>query len=98
MSYLHLPRSTGNVHMIRILLPALLVFLFPPVASAQDTTNYPVLGEILRFDPALDELIPKDARIEVLGSGFVWAEGPVWVADDQGGSLLFSDIPRNSVM
>ncbi|MDC0066917.1 SMP-30/gluconolactonase/LRE family protein, partial [Verrucomicrobia bacterium] len=28
----------------------------------------------------------------------VWAEGPVWIKDDKGGHLLFSDIPRNSVM
>ena len=64
----------------------------------QDSTNYPTIGEVVRLDPALDTLIPKDAKIEVLSSGFVWSEGPVWVKDDQGGHLLFSDIPRNSVM
>jgi gluconolactonase len=45
--------------------------------------------------------VPKDAKIEVLASGFEWAEGPVWVRDDRGGlpagSLLFSDIPNNRV-
>jgi gluconolactonase len=65
-------------------------------AAAQDTTNFPVLGEVVRLDPALDKLIPPDARIEVVASGFDWTEGPVWVRD--GGYLLFSDIPRNSVM
>jgi gluconolactonase len=30
-----------------------------------------------------------------LASGFEWAEGPVWFAE--GGYLLFSDIPRNSI-
>jgi len=64
----------------------------------QDTLNFPELGEIIRLDPALDELIPKDAKLKVLSSGFVWTEGPVWVADDSGGHLLFSDIPQNSVM
>ncbi|MDA7681946.1 SMP-30/gluconolactonase/LRE family protein, partial [Verrucomicrobiales bacterium] len=43
-------------------------------------------------------LIDENAKIEVLGDGFVWAEGPVWIKDDKGGHLLFSDIPRNSVM
>ena len=45
----------------------------------------------------LDRLVlPADARIEVIATGFEWSEGPVWVKD--GGYLLFSDIPRNSVM
>lgn len=68
----------------------------PSVTFAQDTTNFPVLGQILRLDPKLDELIPKDAKIEVLSSRFEWAEGPVWVKD--GGFLLFSDVIRNEVM
>jgi gluconolactonase len=60
--------------------------------SAQGT-----LGKIIRDDPAFDKLIPPDAKIEILAQGFTWTEGPVWVKDDAGGHLLFSDIPRNSV-
>jgi gluconolactonase len=56
----------------------------------------PTLGRILRDAPQLDALIPANAHLEVLGSGMAWSEGPVWVRD--GGYLLFSDIPRNSVM
>jgi gluconolactonase len=55
------------------------------------------LGKIIRNDPALDKLIPQDAKIEILAKGFTWTEGPVWVPDEAGGHLLFSDIPRNSV-
>ena len=55
------------------------------------------LGSIERLDPAFDKLVPEDARIEVLAHGFTWTEGPVWVSQDDGGYLLFSDIPRNSV-
>jgi gluconolactonase len=54
------------------------------------------LGTIERLDPAFDELVPKDAALEVLDTGFSWVEGPVWVPRD-GGYLLFSDIPRNSI-
>jgi gluconolactonase len=50
----------------------------------------------VRSDPRFDALIPPDAKLEVLATGFEWSEGPVWVRD--GGYLLFSDIPRNSVM
>ncbi|HAH43277.1 MAG TPA: gluconolactonase, partial [Planctomycetaceae bacterium] len=49
--------------------------------SAQDSTNYPTIGEVVRVDPGLDALIDKDARIEVLSSGFDWSEGPVWIGD-----------------
>lgn len=64
--------------------------------SMQKANSYPTLGTIHRLDPKLDQLIPADARIEVLASGFDWSEGPIWVKS--GGYLLFSDIPRNSVM
>mgnify|MGYP001948088081 FL=1 len=66
------------------------------VMMAQDTRNFPTLGKIVRLDPALDKLLDPEARIEVLASGFEWTEGPVWVKN--GGYLLFSDIPRNSIM
>lgn len=56
----------------------------------------PVLGRITRKDAAIDSLLPTDAKIEVLASGFDWSEGPAWVRD--GGYVIFSDIPRNSIM
>jgi gluconolactonase len=62
----------------------------------QDSMNRPNLGRIVREDSRLDQLLPPDAKLEVLASGFEWTEGPVWVRD--GGYLLFSDIPRNSIM
>jgi len=58
--------------------------------------KYPAVGTIERADPRFDELIPRDAVLEKLAEGFDWTEGPVWVRD--GGYLLFSDIPRNSIM
>jgi gluconolactonase len=72
-------------------------FATAAVAFAQTATVVrPTIGEVVRQDDRINELIGLDAKIEVLGSGFEWAEGPVWVRD--GGYLLFSDIPRNSVM
>ena len=60
------------------------------------------LGEIERFDPRFDALVPPEARIELLASGFQWSEGPVWVPRDgvpgDGGFLLFSDVRTNSIM
>ncbi|HBY60865.1 MAG TPA: gluconolactonase [Solibacterales bacterium] len=62
---------------------------------SQPPSSYPGLGRILREDPGLDAILDKDAKLEVIASGFDWTEGPLWVK--QGGYLLFSDIPRNSI-
>lgn len=59
--------------------------------------NAETIGRVERLDPGLDKLVEANAQIEVLASGFTWTEGPVWVGDDKGGHLLFSDIPRNSI-
>jgi len=50
---------------------------------------------IERLDPGLDRLIASDAKIEILAEGYDWSEGPVWIKD--GGYLLFSDVPQNTV-
>jgi gluconolactonase len=52
-------------------------------------------GQILRRDPGLDAIVPKNSKIEKLGSGFLFTEGPVWVRE--GGYLLFSDPNANTI-
>jgi gluconolactonase len=52
------------------------------------------VGEIERLDPALELLIPKNASLEILASGFSWAEGPVWVPHLNG--VIFTDVPQNT--
>ena len=54
----------------------------------------PALGETLRLDPALDRILPADARIEKVAEGLTFGEGPVW---DSEGSLLFSDPNQNVI-
>lgn len=87
--------------MVRSLLGSLVVgagFLasLAQAAPQNPPASYPVLGKIVRVDPGFDQLVPQDARIEVVASGLDWSEGPVWVPEEN--CLLFSDIPRNSVM
>jgi gluconolactonase len=53
------------------------------------------IGRIERLDPALDAIVDAAAEVEVIAQGLIWSEGPVWW--QEGASLLFSDIPRNSV-
>ena len=54
------------------------------------------IGTVIRLDDRIDTLVPADAVIEKLAEGFEWSEGPVWVPDE-GGYLLFSDIPVNTI-
>ena len=71
--------------------------LFGGCQSIMNSSPDPVstLGRIERLDPALDALIAKDAVIEKLAEGFDWSEGPVWLKRES--SLLFSDVPKNTV-
>lgn len=71
-----------------------LVSLLPTYLLAQTPST---LGRIERLDSALDKFVTEETKIEVLAGGFTWTEGPLWVEDDAGGHLLFSDIPRNSI-
>lgn len=70
-----------------------------PAAALAQTISMraalPVTGGIRRLDPGLDAVVAPDAVVEVLGTGYGWAEGPVWVRDRYW--LLFSDVPRNTV-
>jgi gluconolactonase len=46
------------------------------------------------FDPIFDELIDTSELGELLGDGFTWTEGPVWLND----TLYFNDIPTKQMM
>ena len=50
--------------------------------------------DIQRKDPGLDEIVPRDVRLEKVAEGFEFIEGPVWVPT---GYLLFSDPNRNTI-
>jgi gluconolactonase len=75
---------------------AVAVAMHVAAGRAGEAKPYPAIGKIERVDPRFDELIPPGAVLEKLAEGFEWSEGPVWVPD--GGYLLFTDIPNNSVM
>lgn len=52
--------------------------------------------EIQRLDPAVDQLVPANAKLERVATGFdKWTEGPVWTRE---GRLLFAVIPANRIM
>jgi gluconolactonase len=53
------------------------------------------LGFIEKFDDELNEVLNSDAVPIIIGEGFQWSEGPVWVDEHQ--FLLFSDVPANTI-
>ena len=73
-------------------MPAEKAAIPPPKTKTKARIDYPTLGSIERNDPAVDLLIPADAKIEKLAEGFTWSEGPVWVK--RGGYLLFRCSPK----
>ena len=64
-------------------------------AAAYADPIVPPFGSVQRLAQGLDALIAPDAKVERLGGGTKWAEGPVWVKN--GGYLLFSDPPMNTM-
>ena len=58
-------------------------------------SNMTSIGQMERHTAQFTDLVPDGAVIERLADGFAWSEGPVWVRD--GGYLLFSDIPNNTI-
>lgn len=60
-----------------------------PVAITPSEVNV----EVIRKDPAIDAIVPLNAKIFKLADGFQFTEGPVWV--DNG--LVFSDPNANTI-
>lgn len=72
-----------------------LVMSCSPEKKQEQATDQTAPKAVLRHDPAIDKLIDTDAQLEVLGEGYAWAEGPVWVPTEQ--MVLFTDIPNNAI-
>jgi gluconolactonase len=47
-----------------------------------------------RMDSGMDAIVPADATVERVATGFTWVEGPVWIP---AGYLLFAEITSNSI-
>jgi gluconolactonase len=47
-----------------------------------------------RLDAGIDRIVPANATIERVATGFTWVEGPIWIP---AGYLLFAEITSNSI-
>ena len=62
-----------------------------PVAVEPHEVNV----QVLRNDPAIDAIVPPNAKLFKVAEGFEFTEGPIWIRD--GGYLLFSDPNHNTI-
>ena len=65
------------------------------MTSCKPAKEVQTMGSIERLDPSLDQIISTDEKIEVLGEGYTWSEGPLWVESQK--MLLFSDVPQDTI-
>ena len=75
-----------NVLCIGLLAP-LLLYAQPP--------KYTTIGRVVRSDARMNQLIPANAKIEIVAAGFSHLEGPVWVRDSN--YLLVSDTKQRII-
>ena len=62
-----------------------------PVAVPPHEVNV----QVTRLDPAIDAIVPPNAKLLKLAEGFEFIEGPIWVRN--GNYLLFSDPNHNTI-
>jgi gluconolactonase len=53
----------------------------------------PLAAQVVAVDPSFVRLVSPSAKVEKLGGGMMFTEGPVWIKDH----LLFTDIPANAI-
>src|SRR5258708_29397 len=70
-----------------------LLFLLLVISCSSKEKKF--VGSIERLDPTLDQLIAPETQAEIIGEGFDWSEGPVWIESEK--MLLFSDVPKNVI-
>jgi gluconolactonase len=94
-----LPRALALAALLALAGPALAQPFGPPGPQMRGDGPPPAERpfSITRSDPALDAIVPKGAKLELLASGFGLNEGPVWVPDARGGYLLVSGLLDNVI-
>lgn len=73
----------------------LLLFCIALAACSTSEKEENSVVVIERIDAALDQILTTESSIEIIGEGYEWTEGPVWIADEN--MLLFSDVPQNII-
>ena len=85
--------------MKRLLHSYLYLTLCMAILSSPISAQSPAPGPIVKLDPSLDQIVPADAKLELLKDEgtFEGGEGPLWIQHGQSGYLLFSDVGGNRI-
>ncbi|MEX0780027.1 MAG: SMP-30/gluconolactonase/LRE family protein [Balneolales bacterium] len=78
-----------------LVLFALTIYALQPFSQTNYERPARTVGFIEKLDDELDQVLDVQAVPEIIGEGYQWSEGPVWVDNHQ--FLLFSDVPSNKV-
>ena len=62
--------------------------------AGEVSDNAPAALKVDRMDKGIDMIVPANATIERVATGFTWVEGPIWIP---AGYLLFAEITSNSI-
>ena len=57
-------------------------------------SDAPAPLKVDRMEKGVDAIVPADATIERVATGFTWVEGPVWI---RAGYLMFAEITSDSI-
>ena len=74
---------------------AILLFALIALSCSQQKKEISVSVSIERLDPLLDSVLSNEISIQVIGTGYEWSEGPLWVESEK--MLLFTDVPTNTI-
>lgn len=85
----HNPRSS---FWVRILSGALALSFVTIAGIFAASEHQP--AKVDRLSSEINQIVPQQATLERVATGFKWVEGPVWI---KAGYLLFSEIPSNSI-
>lgn len=80
---------------MRILTTFLAFLLIAGCGEKKTDEGVNTTGSVEQMDEELNQVVDPETSPEIIGEGFEWSEGPVWVAEHE--FLLFSDIPPNKI-
>lgn len=78
--------------MNKVIILLLTLLVFSCSEKKKETT---ISVSIERLDASVDSVLSNEISIQVIGTGYDWTEGPLWVESEK--MLLFSDVPTNSI-
>lgn len=90
------PRKNVDIIWFYIFFISLVAYLY---ILSDFINSKPFIGRIDVLDESFNKLIYPSHRMEIIAEGLQWAEGPLWIQDDQASlsHLMFSDTIKNRI-